>query len=618
LWKGSEEDLTARRQEFEREFKTVEQTNQGEMVITQMSVEGATAVVRFVLNHGPADTNGNGAANKSAGAHRTLRLTRESQSWLITDYLTTEDDIARAVVVAGDEDQRRTLLEANVAYFSIELARALVSEGKGQFSHGSYQLAISVFELALKLMGRLNATVGPEGADAWLGIGDSEFFQSNYEAAKGDYEKGLEISRQAGYQRGVAFGLKDMGSLRQTHSDWDGALDLYGKSLEVAEAIGDKEAIARVLSNMGSMYGKKRDDAKALEFYQKSLILSEEIGRKDGIARTLVSIGDIHAWKQDYLEAKAFEERALKLFEEEGDREGIEITSERLATYWGFLGDHVKASEYWRRDLAIASQIGEKSEIAASLEGLGAERARLVRYREALRFYQQARDIRRKLGDAVGLADLDNYTGAVFRDEGNIAEALRYYHASLKGYTDANDKSGMIKALREIAFACEVEGDYDTADAYAQKSLKLSLDCNAPADEAIAYVLLGEIEEKKQAATVALEYGRKALSMFERSEDAEGISLALFVLGDVYCLLQHDYEKAAESYGRAVSIGRRSNALSSVWGALTGEGKAYRGLHQGDKARKSFLEAIATIEEMRKGTAGGPSQERYFFKDKIE
>ena len=112
-------------------------------------------------------------------------------------------------------------------------------------------------------MGRLNETAGPEAADAWLGMGDAEYFQSNYDQANANYEKGLELARKAGYQHGMAVGLKDMGNIRHVHGDWDGALDLYAKSLQVSEAAGDKEAMARVLSNMGLMYSQKRNDDKS-------------------------------------------------------------------------------------------------------------------------------------------------------------------------------------------------------------------------------------------------------------------------------------------------------------------------------------------------------------------
>ncbi|HYM00344.1 MAG TPA: CHAT domain-containing tetratricopeptide repeat protein, partial [Blastocatellia bacterium] len=530
---------------------------------------------------------------------------------------TTENDIARAIAGAADDVQRKKVLEANAAFISIELLKALVSQGQERFNHGDYPAALSLFRVVLELSQSLNATVGPEAADAWLGMGDAEYFQANYDRANANYEKALEIAQQAGYQHGIALGLKDIGNMRQARGDIDGALDFYARSLGVSEAAGDKEAMARVLANMGLMYSRKRDDVKALDYYQRSLKLNEEIGRKDGIARSLVVIGDVYGWKEDYETALSYDERALKLFQEEGDQEGIMLASLASGTYSSFLGDHTAASRLWGEALRIARQIGEKAHLVSCLKAVAGEESRLGRFRQALTYYKEAVEISRKLGDEAGITDISNDIGGVYSAEGNRAEALRRFLEALKLHSERNDKVGMVNPLREIASVYEADGDYATAEDYAQRCLKIAVEISDPGDEAFSYIQLGEIQEKKGASAPALDYANKALSMFERSKDLEGTTSALLLIGDVYSSHQHNYVRAAEAYSRAVSIGRGSNSLDTVWRALTGAGKAYRMLGQNDKAGKSFTEAIGVIEEMRQGAAGGPRQERRFLTDKI-
>lgn len=143
LWKGGPDELSARRKAFEREFKADEPLRKSEMAITQINIDGTRAVARFIVTYVPEAPNAanqpavsaEGASREGVGTHRSLRLIRDSESWKVSDYLTTEEEVAEAIAGASDDDQRRKLLDENAAFISMDLVRAVVSQGQSLVNH---------------------------------------------------------------------------------------------------------------------------------------------------------------------------------------------------------------------------------------------------------------------------------------------------------------------------------------------------------------------------------------------------------------------------------------------------------------------------------------------------
>jgi alpha/beta superfamily hydrolase len=68
---------------------------------------------------------------------------------------------------------------------------------------------------------------------------------------------------------------------------------------------------------------------------------------------------------------------------------------------------------------------------------------------------------------------------------------------------------------------------------------------------------------------------------------------------------------------RAVSLSKQINLPQTGYLTLTEKGKALRALKSPDLAQKSFLEAVATIEQLRSQVSGGEHDYQRFFQNRI-
>src|SRR4029453_13050732 len=115
----------------------------------------------------------------------------------------------------------------------------------------------------------------------------------------------------------------------------------------------------------------------------------------------------------------------------------------------------------------------------------------------------------------------------------------------------------------------------------------------------------------QQKETEAIEYYQRSLKVFEETGDPAELSNTLLAIAK-YCLRKKDYSQALE-YATRSAKGSKQNS----WEANTLLGQVYSALSEPARARQSFTDAIASIENARLMVAGGVEEKQRFMEGRV-
>lgn len=131
-----------------------------------------------------------------------------------------------------------------------------------------------------------------------------------------------ELAEKAGFQKGKAYALKNIGIAYYTQGKYIETLDYWQQSQVVFKSINDKVGVANILSNIGVLYFDQGDNTKALELYLEALKLAEETKDTLRIATSCINIGAVYFDKPaTHDKARQYYLRALPLSESNGDND---------------------------------------------------------------------------------------------------------------------------------------------------------------------------------------------------------------------------------------------------------------------------------------------------------
>jgi CHAT domain-containing protein/tetratricopeptide (TPR) repeat protein len=443
-----------------------------------------------------------------------------------------------------------------------ELAAALVAAGTEQER--------------MKLLAAENELVTVGLQQALVNRGQRLFSQGNYRQALTISQLALQIAEQLGDRRGMTVALRNIGNIHFGQGDYAQASEYFQKSLKLAEEQKDKTGIARALGSLGSIPYLQGDYAQALEYFQKSLKLAQEAGDKAGMISVIGNMGGIYLAQGNYTRALDNVQQTLKFAEEMKDKVGIARALISIGVVYKNQGNYAEALEYYQKGLKLTEEIGAKALIAFTLVDIGTLHSAQGNYAQALEYLQKSLKFSEEIGDKVRIAGALNNIGIAHYSQGNYTQALEYYRQSLRLTEELGDKARIAGALNNIGIVYKFQGNYAEALEYYEKSLKLA----------------------------------------EEMEDKAAIASTLNNISIVYAE-QGNYTRAVELANRAASLFAHSGHLEVLWEPFTIAGKAYRALNQPEPARRSFVEAISTIEKLRDQVAGGEQEQQRFFENKL-
>ncbi|MBK9673526.1 MAG: tetratricopeptide repeat protein [Bacteroidetes bacterium] len=273
-----------------------------------------------------------------------------------------------------------------------------------------------------------------------------------------------ELAEKAGFQKGKAYALKNIGIAYYTQGKYIETLDYWQQSQVVFKSINDKVGVANILSNIGVLYFDQGDNTKALELYLEALKLAEETKDTLRIATSCINIGAVYFDKPaTHDKARQYYLRALPLSESNGDNDltgtvavnlgeiylennqddsalyffekslkayeespNIPYSLTAIGKVWAKKGDFDKAIAYQQQAYETATKLESKNDITISLIGLAQSFEKKGDSEQAQEYYLKAEKIAKEFRATLRLKEIYEGLSTIYAELSDFGKAFKY------------------------------------------------------------------------------------------------------------------------------------------------------------------------------------------------
>ncbi|ARI82139.1 hypothetical protein BH695_2860 [Microcystis aeruginosa PCC 7806SL] len=316
----------------------------------------------------------------------------------------------------------------------------------------------------------------------------------------GQYEKAIayhqqchDISKEIGYQQGVAISLCGLGNCYDNLGQYEKEIALYQQYHDISEEIGYRRGVANSLCGLGNCYDNLGQYEKAIALYQQYHDISEEIGYRRGVAISLCGLGNCYDNLGQYEKAIAHYQQYHDISEEIGYRQGVANSLCGLGNCYKSLGQYEKAIAHHQQHHDISEEIGDRQGGAISLGNLGNCYDDLGQYEKAIAHHQQHYDISKEIGFRQGVAISLHNIGEALRKLENYSEAESKIQESLVISQDIKYKSLIARSFKALAEIAQKTNRPELALSHCQEALELCQELGIPLVKDCEE-LLGEIQ----------------------------------------------------------------------------------------------------------------------------
>ena len=239
------------------------------------------------------------------------------------------------------------------------------------FGRGHFELGRSLLATILALPGAAGAT--PARVDALQGAGALAFHQNDFASGIASYRESLELARELGDERRMAFALGGLGNLYMGSGDYAAARSHYVEALALFRQAGDVRGAGLILSNLGRLTELEGDLETAHALFEEGMAVFREVGDIGSLALRLSSLGELsmRLGYRDRARDQLIE--CLHVMQELGEAHAAAYALERCAIWLEGVGDAAAATrlcgsaDALRRRIAAPPSPKEKQDLDAFL-----------------------------------------------------------------------------------------------------------------------------------------------------------------------------------------------------------------------------------------------------------
>jgi predicted ATPase/DNA-binding SARP family transcriptional activator/Flp pilus assembly protein TadD len=218
---------------------------------------------------------------------------------------------------------------------------------------------------------------------------------------------------------------------------------------------------ARARMEAGILARVQGDYEAAESLLQDSLTRFRRLGDTAGTARSLDNLGLVARRRGDFADSRACHEQALAAYRTLRDRPGEARALNNLGVLYMLLGDDpATARGYYEQSLRLERAHGTPIGIAIALDNLGATLRRLGEFDRARALYEESLAVRANAGteNAASAANTLHALGILAREQRDYEEARRRFQESLRIEQTAQDRSGILRSLEDLALLNALDG----------------------------------------------------------------------------------------------------------------------------------------------------------------
>jgi adenylate cyclase len=190
----------------------------------------------------------------------------------------------------------------------------------------------------------------------------------------------------------------------------------------------------------------------------------------------------------------------------------------------------------------------------------------------AIRYAEQADELAIKIRYRKGSAYALKNIGSAYYIQGNYEQAINYWQKSLKTFRSYGDELGEANLLSNLGAVYFNLGKDVKALDYHLKSLKVSEKIANKLRIATSLINIGAVYYRKEAThNKALDYYLRALPLSEEIGDKDAIGTASVNLGEIYLeaendsLALHYFRKSLKAYEGSINLPYSLNSIAKVY-----------------------------------------------------
>lgn len=199
---------------------------------------------------------------------------------------------------------------------------------------------------------------------------------------------------------------------------------------------------------------------------------------------------------------------------------------------------------------------------------------------EAMEYANKGLQFVKKMKWQKGISVFQNNIGRIYSDRGNYDSAIFYFNISAETDKKLGEKRNMASTYNNMGVAAQnIRSDYTTAAVYYFKALQLAEMVKDSILIPAILINISVINTLQKNFEKALAYSGRALLMYEKTGNADGMAASFDSFGNIYSASKA-FKSAEEYYNKALALYQKTGnneGLASVSTALAiAYGKDYR------------------------------------------
>ena len=295
--------------------------------------------------------------------------------------------------------------------------------------------------------------------------------QLSWELKYADIEKAfafadsaLKISTEIGYNEGLAFAYRNLGTLYYLTGNFEKSKDNIIKAVEIADKYSYDFQKAKALNILAINHRDTKNYEDALIAFNQALDIFKKLDIRDEVNGIKHNIAFLYDMMDEYALSLEIYLDVLRSETDAGNVSGIARTASNLGYVYHNFDSTQKAVFYFNLSLEKSREINNKNFEASALHGLTSvfiENFETAKARECI---YQAMKINRELSNIIWLANNHFHLGSILKLEGDFDGAIASFDSAIYYYDKIGIRDKIFDALTVKADLYFFQGKYPQAE----------------------------------------------------------------------------------------------------------------------------------------------------------
>nr|WP_321248108.1 tetratricopeptide repeat protein [uncultured Psychroserpens sp.] len=188
-------------------------------------------------------------------------------------------------------------------------------------------------------------------------IGNIYLILEQYELALKQFEKSLEIEKQADNKLGLAINYQNIGYAYEAQGDLENALSNYKLSLEFNEQIDSNLGRVICYNSIGQVYIKQKKHIDAKIIIEKALEKALKINDQFYIASSYINLGWVQKEMDELIASEEHLKKGLKIAKQYSLNLSIVEADKRLSELYNKTNDYQSALRHYKESVEVEKTI---------------------------------------------------------------------------------------------------------------------------------------------------------------------------------------------------------------------------------------------------------------------